>query len=103
MYRLIAALLLFLGLASAVMPVHAQTSCAAHDELAAHLEKKFGERPVSWGLSSNGFLVEVFSSEAGSWTIVLTNPLGTSCIRATGDGWSDTPARKANEQTDDQT
>ena len=103
MYRLIAALLLFLGLAFAVIPARAQASCAVHDELTAYLEKKFGERPVSWGLSSNGFLVEVFSSDKGSWTIVLTNPFGISCIRAASDGWSDVPAREANERTDDQT
>ena len=47
---------------------------------------------MSYGLASNGKLVEVFSSDDGStWTIVLTAPGGVSCIIAAGKYWENLP------------
>jgi len=103
MFRLVVIVLLALGFAFAVVPARAQGTCAAYDDLAAHLDKKYGEHPVNWGLSSDGNLVEVFASDSGSWTVVVTNPRGISCIRATGESWSVAPTMEADKQDDEHT
>jgi hypothetical protein len=35
----------------------------------------------------NGNIVELFTSEKGSWTLLLTLPTGVSCLIAAGDNW----------------
>lgn len=62
--------------------------CTDHDKVASLLENKHDETPVSLGLASSGKLVQVFSTEDGAtWTLVLTEPDGTSCVVASGRYW----------------
>jgi hypothetical protein len=42
-------------------------------------------------MKSAGYLVEVFASSSGSWTIVLTQPGGTACLIASGNYWESAP------------
>jgi hypothetical protein len=50
------------------------------------------EEPEALGLLGNGHLLEVFvSKKTGSWTIVSTQPDGTSCIIAAGRSWQALP------------
>ena len=59
---------------------------------------RHNETPTSMGLASNGKMVEVLTSEKGSWTIVVTDPHGRSCVVATGEAWQNTfptPSPKA--------
>ena len=39
-------------------------------------------------------LVEVFTSKAGSWTILVTQPKGATCIIGAGQSWEDIPEEK---------
>ena len=39
------------------------------------------------GLGSGGTLIEIWTSGAGSWTVVTMAPTGRSCIVASGRGW----------------
>ena len=36
-----------------------------------------------------GPCVEVFISEKGTWTMLVTDQAGTSCIMAAGDAWDE--------------
>ena len=76
---------------------HAEGSCAAHEQVVARLGQAYGETMRSVGLSANGLIVETFASEAGTWTIILTDPSGRSCLAAAGDAWQDVPPRKPGE------
>ena len=70
-----------------------QVACAPHDAMAKRLGARFAEVPASKGLASSGKLVELFTSEdGGTWTLVLTEPRGVSCIVAAGKYWYDVPA-----------
>ena len=95
--RFVAALL-FLVLAFAAGLAHAQESCLPRERLATQLEEKFAETPVFWGLTSKGFLMEVFASKSGSWTLVVTNAAGLSCVRGAGEAWSNLPADEAERE-----
>lgn len=70
------------------MPAHAQLACGSRDAVAAVLEARFGETVTAAGVDSNGNLLEIFSSERGTWTVVLTIPGGPACLLSSGDGWS---------------
>lgn len=66
--------------------------CGARAEILAELTKRYSEAPVAVGLSNSGVLVEVLSSDNGStWTIIVSQPNGTSCLVAAGKEWQDLP------------
>jgi len=90
--RLVGASLVF-GMASIAPPVHAQAAkCGPRDQIVERLGVKFQERMVSGGLSSATKLVEIWTTEDGAtWTILLTEASGRTCIMAAGEDWLDVP------------
>lgn len=69
----------------------AQVMCGDWKEMTTALKAKFEEAPVSKGLTATGSLVEVYASKKGSWTIVVTDPKGQSCLVAAGEYWESLP------------
>jgi hypothetical protein len=66
----------------------ATPSCGQRTELLQTLSKKYSEVPVAVGLANNGALIEVLTSGNGStWTIIVSQPNGTSCLVAAGEEW----------------
>jgi len=52
------------------------------------LQTKYSEAPVAMGVDASGRLLEVLTNEDGkTWTIMVTQPGGASCIVASGEGW----------------
>ena len=71
----------------------AQQNCTTRDNAVSQLAKQYKEQVVSRGLIKGGkTMVELFVSDTGSWTMVVTNTDGTSCVVAAGDSWHDVPA-----------
>ncbi len=73
----------------------AQTVCGLRSEMVSKLQNAYAEKPVSLGLASNGSMIEVFASEKGTFSIVITQPGGASCLVAAGDNWASAVTRKA--------
>ena len=93
--RIIGATLVF-GMASVAPPVHAQAKCGPRDQIVERLGDKYNERMVSGGLSSATKLVEIWATEDGAtWTILLTEATGRTCIMAAGKDWLDMPVEAA--------
>ena len=65
--------------------------CDDHDKVVAALDSKYAEKPASIGLSNDGSVIEVFVSDDGTFTIVMTLPIGVSCFMAAGDNWEQIP------------
>lgn len=84
---------LLIGLSAIPEAARAQMMCGPRNDVVANLEKGYSEHPVSMGLASNGAVIEVFLSEAGTFTIVMTRPDGLSCLMAAGKNWQDRPER----------
>ena len=64
--------------------------CAKRAELTADLAKRFNEEPIGMGLVSNGMLMELFSSADGkTWTVMISQPNGQSCLLGAGEGWEE--------------
>lgn len=74
--------------ATAAMPAFAQQlACAPRDDVVRQLGAQFAEVAVSRGLTGDGMLLEVFASPQGTWTAVLSEPTGLSCLVSGGEAW----------------
>ena len=66
----------------------AAPTCAPREALSRHLAERFDEARVGVGTAMGGSrMVEVYASDGGSWSIVVTDPRGISCFMATGQDW----------------
>lgn len=63
-------------------------ACAPREALVDKLGNDFGEAVTAEGVDDAGNLVQVFTSENGTWTIAVTLPGGPSCVVSSGEGWS---------------
>jgi hypothetical protein len=74
---------LFLLIAPIVMGHAQQANCGPHEKILAMLDK-YGESSVGIGLASTGEVVELFLSEKGTFTILISSPQGVSCVASIG-------------------
>lgn len=72
--------------------------CAERDTLGGFLEQTYHEHRDALGVTPSGHLVELFVSDRGSWTLVLSMANGISCIISSGQGWQGGLAREAGPQ-----
>lgn len=77
----------FVAIILAASPSPAQRICGQHADVTKKLETNYKELPVGMGLSTDGGLIEIYSSEKGTWTILVTRPSGITCLVAAGDNW----------------
>jgi hypothetical protein len=67
------------------------TPCAERNNVVNALDSQYKESPRAIGLVSKEAVLEVFVSESGTWTVVVTDPRGMSCVLAAGQSWEDIP------------
>ena len=92
LYRALAVLGIVGLTLSATGPASAQRVCASHEAAKTQLEQQFNEKVVGRGLANRGkAMIELFISEKGSWTVVVSEPNGRSCVLAAGDNWQQVP------------
>ena len=86
------ALTVAVAVAGAALPAAAQSRsqslCGERNALLKGLEQGYGERPTARGLDSMGRMIEVLTGPSGSWTIIVTNPGGQTCMSGSGEAWS---------------
>lgn len=67
-------------------PATAQSVCAERTQMIEQLEERWGEIRHSAGLTGDDRVMEVFvNPETGTWTIIVTSPLGHACMIAAGE------------------
>ena len=64
-------------------PAHA-AQCGERAVMVIALHDQFGETPRAMGMHDNGALIELFASDAGTWTLIASGPDGMACVVATG-------------------
>ncbi len=69
--------------------------CGPRAQLVQAMKQMFDERPHATGLMSSSELFELFVSKDGTWTILVTNPHGISCIAAAGENFERVPGQVA--------
>ena len=67
----------------------ASPRCAPRDEVLEMLGKRFEETRRGIGMAGPTQVLEVFASAGGTWTVVVTDPEGRTCLVASGRGWED--------------
>jgi hypothetical protein len=70
----------------------AQLICGVHNDLVARLAQAFQEKQLGYGVVGQAAVIEIYVSASGTWTMLITDVKGRSCILAAGDGWEDTLA-----------
>lgn len=87
--RPLAAILAMLALAA---PTQAQSVCGDRVEIIKVLAAKYQELPRAFGVTGGDrILAELFVSKTGSWTMLMSQPQGVTCILATGVDWQEMP------------
>jgi hypothetical protein len=61
--------------------------CGKRTDLLKHLLADFKEEPVAMGLDAEGRVLEILAAPTGTWTILITNPAGLTCLVTTGTIW----------------
>ncbi len=80
-------------LSAAIRPAAAVEACVLHDVALQQLSKTYSEQIAGRGLTSDGrHMVELLTSESGSWTLIITDVHGNTCMLASGDVWNRLPA-----------
>ena len=82
------AMALAISLTAAPTSAQAQMVCGQRDDIVKQLQVKYGETRRSVGLQQGRGVVEIYASEkTGSWTILVTDPRGMSCLMAAGEAF----------------
>jgi hypothetical protein len=68
-------------------PTVAQLFCSDHDAIVAGLTDNFHERRLGYGVASDAAIIEIYISDDGTWTVLMSDVRGRSCVLAAGDGW----------------
>jgi hypothetical protein len=76
-----------LMLCCAASTAAAQLTCAQRAEVVERLSGRYGEKQIATGLDDNGRLIEVFVSDGGNFTILISFAHGLSCVAAAGRDW----------------
>jgi hypothetical protein len=73
----------------------AATSCGNHDDVAKALTSNYDETRHIMGVVSDQMVMEIYISPKGTWTVLVTDTSGTTCITASGEDWQNLPATVA--------
>ncbi len=66
----------------------AQKKCTSRDNALDTLAQRFGEEQVARGLTSEGTMIEMLTTKSGhTWTIIVTDKNGQSCLIMSGEAW----------------
>ncbi len=66
--------------------------CAERGGILEVLNSEYNEIARAIGLVSEEAVLEVFvSKESGTWTVLVTDPEGFSCVLAAGEDWQEMP------------
>jgi len=84
-----------ISLASVAGKAEAAPQCGNHDKIIEVLGNKFKETRRVMGVVNAKAVMEIFMSPQGTWTVVITDTSGLSCITASGEEWQDVPVAVA--------
>lgn len=75
-----------------------ESACGERGRVVSRLAAAFGEMPAALGMAGSGRVLEILSSPDGStWTMLVTEPNGQSCLIAAGEGWEALSPRKIRQ------
>lgn len=77
-----------------------QIPCADREVAVKHLAQKYQESQIAYGLTNRGHMMELFISKDGeTWTLVVSQPNGLSCMIVAGQGWHPVEPKPVGPET----
>jgi len=102
MFKRMIALGLLFGMAAIAPPAYA-ANCAMRDTVIERLASKYSEALTAGGLQGTQAattVIEVWASkESGTFTVIVTNPQGVSCVVAAGTDWFQSKPKRSGSDT----
>src|SRR5262245_12523684 len=90
-------------LTSNTLPANAQAQgqeqCGPRDQVVKVLNAKYQESQRALGLINEKAMMEVYISSRGTWTMVVTNDAGISCVLAAGEDWDELPLKALGQSS----
>jgi hypothetical protein len=65
-------------------------NCADRSQVIEFLAQKYTEKPAAVGLINQRAVMEVYAADNGTWTLVVTDVAGRSCVILAGTSWETT-------------
>lgn len=97
--RLAASAAVILAFVVAAAPARAESPpqpiCMPREALVADLTGRWGETVTGRGLNAPTQVLEIWTSPDGSWTAVVADVTGRTCIVDAGGGWRQREERRA--------
>ncbi len=63
-------------------------TCAPHEVVIDYLQNMYQEVIIFSAVHNNGGIIETTVNEkTGTWSLLMTMPMQSTCIIASGDGW----------------
>ena len=75
-------------MSSGVNAEHSGEGCLKHEEVVQGLKSRFNETLVSFMMTSNGILVEIYKSPEGNWTMTQTAAGELTCRVGSGTNYN---------------
>ena len=72
-----------------VTPAYSQALCGPYKKMISKLFSDYRETPIGRGLTSSKNMVEVWTSDKATWSIIIKTPDGNACLGAVGKHWQD--------------
>lgn len=76
-----------------------EVQCAKQGLMQQLLAEKYKEAPVGVGTVNRDRYMQLFVSAEGTWTMLMTQTDGQSCIIASGENWDSLPQIAQAEPT----
>ena len=72
-----------------------QKACGERTKIIEHIAKKYKEVPRAMAITGANTFLEIFVSPSGTWTTLITDVTGKTCLVASGEGWEDIAIKPA--------
>ena len=82
------------GVAFVPASAKSQQVCGDRSKIVANLGSDYKEMRSGIGLAASGTVIELFTADSGTWTMLMTAPDGRTCVMGSGEGWEQTQRPK---------
>ncbi|OCO98185.1 MULTISPECIES: hypothetical protein [unclassified Ensifer] len=88
------AALLAVGVTARPVPAVSQApiNCADRSEVIEFLARQYREKPAATAQINPHAIMEIYAADNGSWTLIVTDVNGRSCVILAGKNWESLPA-----------
>ena len=74
--------------------------CGERAKMTKFLMKRYKETPRAMGVASSGkSVMEIYTSDKGSWTVLMTTAKGVTCIMGAGRDWQESSKMATGPKT----